>query len=234
MNPGVPTMNTSLQPIRVWDAPVRVFHWLMVASFAGAWLTAESERWRLVHVSLGYTMAGLIVFRLLWGLIGTRHARFADFVRGPRAVLAYLGSLLRGRPEHHAGHNPAGGWMIVALIALAALTALSGWATYAEVGGDWLEELHEGAANAMLALVIVHVAAVVLGSFAHRENLVRAMITGRKLGDPAEDNGSPWRSVAALMLAGVLGFLALQWQQAPDAATATARAAAHERDHDDD
>ncbi|HSN33956.1 MAG TPA: cytochrome b/b6 domain-containing protein [Ideonella sp.] len=228
-------MNTPpLRPIRVWDAPVRVFHWLMVASFAGAWLTAESERWALLHVTLGYTMAGLIVFRLLWGLLGTRHARFADFVRGPRAVLAYLGSLLRGRPEHHTGHNPAGGWMIVALLALAALTTLSGWATYAEVGGDWLEELHEGAASAMLGLVIVHVAAVVLGSLAHRENLVRAMVTGRKRGDPGEPSAAPWRSVAALLLAGVLGFWALQWQQAPDVATTTARAAANDRHHGHD
>ena len=80
--------------ILVWDAPVRVFHWLMVLSFAGAWLSAESERLRLVHVSLGYTMAGLVVFRLVWGLIGTRHARFGSFVRGPGAVKRYLLSII--------------------------------------------------------------------------------------------------------------------------------------------
>ena len=98
----------SPQKIRIWDAPVRVFHWLMVLCFAGAWLTAESERWRLVHVTLGYSMAGLVVFRLVWGLIGTRHARFASFVRGPAAVAQHVRAMLRGRPEQHAGHNPTG------------------------------------------------------------------------------------------------------------------------------
>jgi len=175
-------MNDRSEPraIRVWDAPVRVFHWLMVLSFAGAWLTAESERWRLVHVTLGYTMAGLVAFRLLWGLAGSRHARFADFVRGPRAVARYLRSMLQGRPEHHAGHNPAGGWAILALLVLAALTAATGWATYNELAGEWLGEVHETAANLMLALVGVHVAGVLLGSWLHRENLVKAMFTGRK------------------------------------------------------
>jgi cytochrome b len=112
---------SSPRSVRVWDAPVRIFHWLMVLSFAGAWLTAESERWRLVHVTLGYTMAGLVVFRLVWGVVGTRHARFADFVRGPAAVGRYLRSLLQRRPEPHAGHNPAGGWAILALLVLAVL-----------------------------------------------------------------------------------------------------------------
>ncbi len=88
--------------VKVWDIPVRLFHWSFAACFAGAWLTAESERFRDVHVALGYTMAGLIAFRLLWGLVGTRHARFASFVRGPAAVARYLRSLLAGRPEHHA------------------------------------------------------------------------------------------------------------------------------------
>ena len=98
----------------VWDVPVRVFHWLLVLCFAGAWLTAESEHWRLVHVTLGYTMAGLVAFRVLWGLVGTRYARFASFVRGPSAVLGYLKSLIGRHPEHHTGHNPAGALAIVA------------------------------------------------------------------------------------------------------------------------
>lgn len=86
--------------IFVWDLPVRLFHWLMVFCFAGAYLTAESERWRLVHVTLGYTMVGLVVFRLVWGIVGTRYARFASFVREPKAVASYLRSLMRGKPEH--------------------------------------------------------------------------------------------------------------------------------------
>ncbi|WP_395694655.1 cytochrome b/b6 domain-containing protein [Piscinibacter sp.] len=164
----------------VWDAPVRLFHWLMVICFAGAYVTAESEHWRLLHVTLGYTMAGLVGFRIIWGLVGTQHARFASFVRGPRAALAYLRSLLGPRPQHYLGHNPAGGLAIVGLLALIALTAASGYATYNELGGDWLEELHEFAADALLILVGVHLAGVAVGSFVHKENLVRAMITGRK------------------------------------------------------
>jgi cytochrome b len=203
--------------ILVWDAPVRVFHWLMVLSFAGAWLTAESERFRLLHVTLGLTMAGLVAWRLVWGLVGTRHARFASFVRGPRAALRYLGSLLRGRPEHHAGHNPAGALAIVVLILLAVGVTATGWAHYQGFGGEWLEGAHEAAATLMLVLVGVHVAGVVLGSRLHRENLVRAMVTGRKDGAPSEGIRRAWGGVAALMLAAVLGFWWTQWQGAPDA-----------------
>jgi len=201
--------------ILVWDMPVRVFHWLMVLSFAGAWLTAESERLRLLHVTLGLTMAGLVAWRIVWGLIGTRHARFASFVRGPRAALRYLGSMLRGRPEQHAGHNPAGALAIVALIALAVVVTASGWARYQGWGGPWLEEGHEAAATLMLILVGVHVAGVALGSRLHRENLVRAMVTGRKNGTPSEGIRRAWGGVAALMLAAVLGFWWTQWQGAP-------------------
>lgn len=205
----------SAQGILVWDLPVRVFHWLLALSFAGAYLTAESERWRLVHVTLGYTVGGLIVFRLLWGLIGTRHARFASFVRGPAAVLRYLRSLLAGRPEHHVGHNPAGALAIVALLGLGALLVLSGWSTYNEIGGDWLEELHEGVANTMLAVVLVHIAAVLLSSRLHHENLVRAMVTGRKQGAPAQGVRRAWRVLGVLLLAAVLAFWVQQWRSAP-------------------
>jgi cytochrome b len=198
----------------VWDAPVRVFHWLMVACFAGAWLTAESERWRLVHVTLGYTMAGLVGFRLLWGVVGTRYARFANFVRGPAAVTRYLGALLRRRPEHHTGHNPAGAWAIVALLALTLTITLSGWALFNDLGGRWIEGAHEITANLMLAAVGAHIAGVVLSSWLHRENLIGAMITGRKPGRPEEGVRSAWRVVAVLMLAAVLIYWWLQWRSA--------------------
>jgi cytochrome b len=175
-----------MKTITVWDWPVRAGHWLLVGSFIVAWVTGESERWRLVHVLSGSLMASLIVFRVLWGLVGTRHARFASFVRGPGAVVNYLRSLLAGHPEHHTGHNPAGGWAIVALLGLGLLGAATGWGAYQELSGEWLEELHEGVVHAMLLLVIVHVAAVVLSSRLHHENLTRAMLTGRKLGEPGE------------------------------------------------
>lgn len=223
----------------IWDAPVRVFHWLMVLSFAGAYVTAESERWRLLHVTLGYTMAGLVGFRIVWGLIGTRHARFASFVRGPAAVKRYLWALLRGRPERHVGHNPAGALAIVALLGLTLAIAGTGWPLYNEWGGHWLEELHEAAANLMLAVVGVHIAGVLLASRLHHENLTRAMIDGRKAAAPSEAVRSAWRSVAALMIVAVLGFWWLQWQSAPaaadgrPAATAPQQARHAGKDHDD-
>lgn len=218
-NPTAPAAVPGAAPrtVLVWDAPVRVFHWLMVLSFIGAYVTAESERFRLLHVSLGYTMAGLIVFRLLWGIVGTRHARFSAFVRGPSAAWRYVRSLVNGQPEHHTGHNPAGALAIVALLALGALTTLSGWANYQEIGGEWLEELHEGAGNAMLAIVLLHVTGVLVSSFVHHENLVRAMITGRKPVAPSEGIAQAWRSVAVVMLVAVLGFWWLQWRDAPQA-----------------
>jgi cytochrome b len=118
----------------VWDLPVRMFHWLAVLCFAGAWLTSESERWQRVHVTLGYTLAGLVGFRLIWGLVGTRHARFTRFVRGPQAVWAYLRSLPGPKPQHHTGHNPAGALAVLALLALAAGVTASGWAVYNDLG----------------------------------------------------------------------------------------------------
>lgn len=212
-------MSETKTRILVWDAPVRVFHWLLVLSFAGAYLTAESERWRLLHVSLGYTMGGLLAFRILWGLLGTRHARFTSFVRGPAAVMRYLRSLLSKQPEHHVGHNPAGAIAIVLLLLLGGTVVASGWATYNDLGGEWLEELHEGAANVMLALVGVHVVAVALSSWLHRENLVRAMVTGQKEGAPEDGIHRPWRPLAMLVLLAALGFWWLQWQTAPTPAT---------------
>jgi cytochrome b len=220
--------------ILVWDAPVRVFHWLMVACFAAAYLTAETERWRLLHVTAGYTMAGLVAFRLLWGLMGTRHARFASFVRGPQAVVRYLKSLVTGHPEHHVGHNPAGAVAIVLLLGLTLVSTATGHAIYNELGPEVLEELHEFAGNAMLAVVIGHVAGVVLSSRLHGENLVWSMISGYKTGPAADGVRSAWRSLAALMLVAVLGFWAWQWQAAPAPGDMAAGGVLAGQDHDDD
>jgi cytochrome b len=234
------TNSTTKTKILVWDAPVRVFHWLLVLSFAGAYLTAESERWRLVHVSLGYTMGGLVAFRILWGLLGTRYARFGSFVRRPSTVMRYVRALFAGRPEHHVGHNPAGAVAIVLLLLLSIATVATGWAIYNDVGGKLPEQLHEGAANFMLAVVGVHVAGVVLASWLHRENLVRSMVTGKKEGTPDEGIRRPWRPLALILLVAVLGFWWLQWQSAPSGAAAAGSAVAAENakyrslDRDDD
>jgi cytochrome b len=144
-------------------------------------------------------VVAVALFRLPWGFIGSRYARFVDFVRGPGSVIGYLRSLLRLDPDHHTGHNPAGGWAIVLLLGLGIATSLVGWAMYNELGGEWLEELHEGLAVAMLTVVVVHVAGVVSGSLLHGENLVRAMITGHKQGSPDEAIPSA-RPLAAIIL----------------------------------
>ena len=232
-------MTNTTTKILVWDAPVRVFHWLLVLSFAGAYLSAESERWRLVHVSLGYTLGGLVAFRVLWGLLGTRYARFNSFVRGPAAVMRYVRSLLAGQPEHHVGHNPAGAVAIVLLLLFSAVVVATGWGVYNEVGGNVMEELHEGASNFMLAVVGVHVAGVVVSSWLHRENLVRSMLSGNKEGAPDEGIRRAWRGLALIMLLAVLGYWWLQWQSAPSLATsggvvATEKAKSDARGRDDD
>lgn len=175
-----------MNKILVWDWPVRIGHWLLVGAFALAWITGDSEEWRLVHAFAGGTVVGVILFRLLWGFVGTRHARFASFVRGPGAVLDYVFGLLRGDASKYAGHNAAGGWAIVALLALGLLTGASGWLAYQDLGGEWLEEVHEALATGMLTVAAVHVAGVVVSSLAHRENLVRSMLTGFKFGRPDE------------------------------------------------
>ena len=193
-----------MKKILVWDWPVRLGHWLMVGGFIVAWLTGDSETYRLVHVIAGATVFGVATFRLPWGFIGTRYARFVDFVRGPTAVREYFASLLKLEPAHHAGHNPAGGWAIVLLLGLGILTGLAGWAIYNDLGGHWLEELHEGLAAAMLTVVFVHLAGVLSGSLLHGENLVRAMLTGRKRGSADEAIPSARPLAAVLLLAWVV------------------------------
>ena len=149
--------------------------------------------------------------------MGTRYARFASFVRGPASVLAYLRALLKGTPEHHIGHNPAGSVAIVLMLLSGAALVATGWATYNDWGGEWLGELHEGAANLMLGLVGVHVIGVVVASYLHHENLARAMVTGYKQGLPDRGIGRAWYFVALLMVVAVLVFWWWQWQGAPPA-----------------
>ena len=193
-----------MQKILVWDWPVRLGHWLMVGGFILAWLTSESETFRLVHAVSGATVLAVATFRLPWGFIGSRYARFVDFVRGPRAVRDYAAGLLKLEPAHHVGHNPAGGWAIVLLLGLGILTGLSGWANYNDIGGGFLEEVHEGLAVTMLAVVAIHVAGVLTGSLMHGENLVRAMLNGRKQGTPEDAIRSARPLAAALLLAWVV------------------------------
>lgn len=196
---------------RVWDPLVRVSHWVMAAAFGIAWATAEGEEGivQTLHVGAGYTILGLVALRLVWGVIGTRHARFASFVKGPRQVLAYLGRMARLDAPATVGHNPAAGAMIVALLVGLALTGATGLMLYGahEQAGplaramapfagfdEALEEVHEFLAGFTAALVGLHVAGVLFSSLLHRENLIRAMITGRK---PLRAHGAEAEAPAA-------------------------------------
>lgn len=199
-------MNSLSSKILVWDAPTRVFHWSLALSFIVAFLTGDSERWRDVHVVLGYSMAGLIGFRMVWGLIGTRYARFRSFSYGPKRILKYLFSILRGDPKHYPGHNPVGSLAVYLLLAFGVIVAASGVVVYNDIGGEWLEELHEAMANAMLVLVLIHITGVAASSLLHQENLVWAMVTGMKQGDPAEGISRRHTWLAVLLVVAVAAF----------------------------
>lgn len=202
---GLP-QEQSIRSVKVWDIPTRIFHWLLVLSFTAAYLTSESERYRDWHVMFGYTVAALVVFRLFWGIAGTRYARFSSFFFEPSQMLAYLQSLLTSRPKRYLGHNPAGAVAIFLLLGLGVLTALSGFATNQELLGEWVEELHEGSAATMLAVVAVHILGVVVSSLLHRENLARSMFSGNKSGpaDLAIDKTRPL--VGIILIVTTLGF----------------------------
>lgn len=166
--------------VKVWDPFVRLFHWSLAASFVVAYATGdEIEK---VHVAAGYTIAGLVAARILWGIVGPRQARFSNFVRPPREVLTYLRDVLLLRAPRYLGHNPAGGAMIVALLAALILTCATGYmmTTDSYWGSKLMEDVHEFFANVTVGLVVAHILGVLVASFKHRENLVAAMITGRK------------------------------------------------------
>jgi cytochrome b len=171
--------------VRVWDPFVRLWHWGLAGAFALAFLTAEeAER---VHVLLGYAILVMVGLRLIWGSVGTHHARFDNFVRSPRSALRYLGGLATGRAKRYLGHNPAAAFMILALLASLAATGLTGHLMTQPGATHALEEVHEAFAFLTLTLVGLHVAGVILSSLVHHENLVRAMITGNKAGAGPND-----------------------------------------------
>lgn len=197
-----------LQRILVWDVPTRVFHWSLALSFAGAYLTAESERYRDIHLALGYVLLGLIGFRLLWGFVGTAYARFRSFTFTPAQVQSYLLSLLGKQPQHYVGHNPAGGVAIFLLLALGLVISVSGLGLHWEIGDeDWWEDLHEVASNLMLLVVLVHIAGVLISSVLHRENLVRAMFTGYKQAETAAGITRAYVGLGVVLLVAIVGFL---------------------------
>ncbi len=196
--------------VLIWDLPVRVFHWALVVSFAGAYWLSESERLRDIHVMFGYTVLGLVAFRLVWGFVGTRYARFRSFLFPPREAADYVRRLIHRSDPRFLGHNPAGSIAIWSILVVAALTGITGYATYNEIGGDALEEFHEILANGWLWIVGVHIGGVILGSLLHRENLVSAMITGYKRAEAAAGvRGTFAAFIGVALLSGVLGYWAI-------------------------
>ena len=184
--------------IRVWDPLVRTGHWLLATAVIIAWFVDE-PLW--LHTWLGYIAIALVLVRIVWGFIGPDYARFASFVRGPRVTFSYFAELIRFSSKRYLGHSPAGAVMIIALLVMVAVTAVTGMASLAATRGEGplagvitkveratteedqellIEEIHETAANVTMVLVLLHIAGVALTSFAHHENLVAAMITGRK------------------------------------------------------
>lgn len=167
-------------PQPIWDLSVRLLHWALVALAAAAWFTRETRGpW---HERIGYGVAVVVVVRIVWGFVGSRRARFADFVRGPSLTLPYARAVLAGRAPRYVGHNPLGGWMVVALLSTAALLCLSGWLFTTDWlwGYAWLANTHAALAWLLIALAALHVAGVILTSRHQRENLVRSMVDGRK------------------------------------------------------
>ncbi len=203
------------QAQQVWDIGVRTFHWTLVTAFTVAYLTGEEDsQW---HVYAGYVIGGLLVFRIIWGFVGTRYARFSHFIYSPQETIQYVKGLAGGTPKHYMGHNPAGALMIFVMLVTLVLTTLSGLKVYglegygplastdtgyviqtAQASGgmesewkeaeeehedeaeEFWEEIHEALADFMVILILIHIAGVVISSRVHRENLVKAMMTGKK------------------------------------------------------
>lgn len=208
-----------MQRILVWDLPVRLFHWALVALVGAAWIAAETG-FMTIHSWIGYGVLGLVLFRVLWGLVGSEHARFSRFLASPAAAWAYLKAMPRRAAPHYDGHNPAGAWMVIALLLVLLVQAGSGLfaaddvlfeGPFASLVGatwsEWLTDIHEANFNILIALVVVHVAAVGLHEL-YGERLVKAMLDGRKISDRAQGRIRPlWLAGVLLALAG----LAVWW-----------------------
>ena len=212
-----------MQRILIWDIPTRVFHWALALSFAGAWLTSESDRWLSVHVFLGSQMLGLVAFRVVWGLLGTHYARFSSFWFGPKDALAYLRQVLVRKAPRHVGHNPTGSVAIYLLLVFTLVVggtgfftlgseeqqgAVAGWMGITQ--GRIFKSLHEFSANLMLLLVLGHLAGVVVESLLHKENLARSMLTGTKLAGANAPVARP-RTLVALFMAVLMVVFGVWW-----------------------
>ncbi len=213
--------NALLKTVQVWDLPTRLFHWILVALMIVQWLTAESDGAMQYHVWGGYAVLTLVLFRLIWGFAGSETARFSHFVRGPGAALDYVKALLRGETPLYLGHNPMGGWSILALLTLLLIQAgtglfandditfdgpLSGWVSRSM--SNWLTTVHKVNFNLLLLVIAAHISAVLFYLLVKRENLIHPMLSGRKhlptkQAEAAPRMVSPWLGLAVLLVAAV-------------------------------
>ena len=247
--PTLHPADATVQPVqakapsrRVTDAPTRMFHWLFALSFAGAYATADGEHWRLLHVTLGYTMAGLLAFRVLYGLLGPRTSRLGLLWRKLAGAPAWLRTLPQARSLQQVtwrqGQNLLMTLAVLLLLALVVPITLSGYATYNDwgdaLGGDWMEEVHEFFGEAMLFVVLAHLALIAGLSVLRRKNQALPMLTGRidGTGPDLVPKNRTW--LAALLLIAVLAFGAWEWQQSPNGWIASSTSAERQRHHDDD
>ena len=197
-------MSINISRIRIWDRPVRLFHWGLILLVALSFASGKSGAWTLHYLS-GYAILTLVLFRILWGILGSENARFVHFLKSPLAAARQLGRLTKRDLDTETSHNPAGGWAVLGLLALMLLAVLSGWWAYQAGAPDMAGEAHEVLSHALLILIALHVLAVVATGFKHRENLVRAMWTGRKRALPEQGIGS------SHVLTGLLLFAAVTW-----------------------
>ena len=225
---------------RVVDAPTRMLHWLMALSFVGAYLTADGERWRLVHVTLGYTLAGLVTTRLLWGLFGPRQVRLSILWRRLQGLPAWARGLLAVRTPQtlRAAWRPGQSLLmalaIALILALVLPLTLSGYAVWDEWGGEWLEEVHEFFGNALLFVALAHIGLIMLLSVLRSKNQALPMLTGRIPGTGSDVAKKNHGILAIVVLAGTLAFWAWQWHVAPHApAQEAAQWSENRQDHDD-
>ena len=214
-------MERGINKVRVWDPLIRIFHWTLVVAFTVAYFT-DDEDLLLPHVWAGYVVVGLLVFRFLWGFVGSVHARFSDFISAPSQVVSFLWDTFQGEGRRYLGHNPAGGWMIILLLVMLTLLSITGLVLYGadEHAGplaglmagtgenveETFEALHEFFANFTLFLVIVHLAGVAVESILHKENLVWAMVSGYKRAEGAEPGVSKPAVKTASLLTGLLAM----------------------------
>ena len=211
---------------RVIDAPTRMFHWLFALSFLGAYITSDGERWRALHVTLGYTLVGLLAFRVLYGLFGPRHAGLGPMLRklasGPTWLQLAAQQLQAGTLRSinwRQGQHLLMALAVVALLVLAVPLTLSGHGTYNDwgdsLGGDWLEDVHEFFGNAFLAVVLAHIGLIAAISLLRRQNQALPMLTGTTPGSGPDLVKHNQARLAGLLLAAVLAFITWQWQQSP-------------------